>query len=150
MVFERMEIQRRDMGVSKMGGNPPKMDGVFHGKPYEQMDDLGGFYPLFLVQHPHEVEKILSSLGSWTEFGNNGRPGSPDLPEPDRETLFSPKKYWASRRVSDLIQILSHGPGVAAWCRPFVRRSGWILCKAGNFYGVAAVTTHTLECRAGS
>ena len=26
------------------------MDGVFHGKPYEQMDDLG--VPLFLVQHP--------------------------------------------------------------------------------------------------
>ena len=42
MVFERMEIQHRDMGVSKMGGKPPKMDGVFHGKPYEQMDDLGG------------------------------------------------------------------------------------------------------------
>ena len=31
-----------DMGVSKnRGGKPPKMDGLFHGKPYEQMDDLG-------------------------------------------------------------------------------------------------------------
>ncbi len=29
------------------------MDGLFHGKPYEQMDDLGGFPPLFLVQHPY-------------------------------------------------------------------------------------------------
>ena len=28
------------------GGKPPKMDGLFHGKPYEQMDDLG--VPLFL------------------------------------------------------------------------------------------------------
>ena len=30
----------------KIGGKPPKMDGLFHGKPYEQMDDLG--VPLFL------------------------------------------------------------------------------------------------------
>ncbi len=28
------------------------MDGENNGKPYEQMDDLGGFPPLFLVQHP--------------------------------------------------------------------------------------------------
>ena len=34
------------MGVSKNRGKTPKMDGVFHGKPYEQMDDLG--VPLFL------------------------------------------------------------------------------------------------------
>ena len=24
------------------------MDGLFHGKAYEQMDDLGGYFPLFL------------------------------------------------------------------------------------------------------
>ena len=36
------------LGVSKNRGIlPPKMDGLFHGKPYEQMDDLGVF-PLFL------------------------------------------------------------------------------------------------------
>ena len=29
------------MGVSKNRGFPPKLDGLFHGKPYEQMDDLG-------------------------------------------------------------------------------------------------------------
>ena len=42
------------MGVSKNRGNTP-MDGENHGKPgpYEQMDDLGGFTPLFLVQHPY-------------------------------------------------------------------------------------------------
>ena len=31
------------------------MDGLFHGKPYEQMDDLGGKTPLFLetpIYHP--------------------------------------------------------------------------------------------------
>ena len=34
----------------------PKLDGENNGsKPYEQMDDLGGFPPLFLVQHPNEV-----------------------------------------------------------------------------------------------
>ena len=30
----------------------PKMDGEHNGKPYEQMDDLGGKIPLFLVPHP--------------------------------------------------------------------------------------------------
>ncbi len=30
------------MGVSKNRGFPPKMDGENSGKPYEQMDDLGG------------------------------------------------------------------------------------------------------------
>ena len=34
------------MGVSKNRGKTPKMDGLFHGKPYEQMDDLG-FSPYF-------------------------------------------------------------------------------------------------------
>ncbi len=30
------------------------MDGdLFQGNPYEQMDDLGGLPPLFLVQHPY-------------------------------------------------------------------------------------------------
>ena len=35
------------MGVSKNKGKTTKMDGENNGKPYEQMDDLGGF-PLFL------------------------------------------------------------------------------------------------------
>ena len=35
-----------DMGVSKNRGYP-KMDGENNGKPYEQMDDLGGFPPIF-------------------------------------------------------------------------------------------------------
>ena len=37
------------MGVSKnRGGKPPKMDGENNGsKPYEQMDDLGVFPPIF-------------------------------------------------------------------------------------------------------
>ena len=36
------------MGVSKNRGRPPKMDGENNGsKPYEQMDDLGGFPPMF-------------------------------------------------------------------------------------------------------
>ena len=32
----------------KIWVNPPKMDGENNGNPYEQMDDLGGFPPLFL------------------------------------------------------------------------------------------------------
>ena len=35
------------MDVSKNRGKTPKMDGLFHGKPYVQMDDLGVF-PWFL------------------------------------------------------------------------------------------------------
>ena len=55
------------MGVSKNRGKTPKMDGVFHGKPYEQMDDVGVFQPpLFLVQHPYrkpmEQDKSLSDV----------------------------------------------------------------------------------------
>ena len=40
--------QKKQDGVEpKIGGKTPKMDGLFHGKPYEQMDDLGGFPPIF-------------------------------------------------------------------------------------------------------
>ena len=35
----------RNMGVSK--NRAPKMDGENNGKPYEQMDDLGGFPIIF-------------------------------------------------------------------------------------------------------
>ena len=35
------------MGVSKNSGKTPKMDGENNGKPYEQMDDLGGNTPIF-------------------------------------------------------------------------------------------------------
>ena len=38
------------MGVSKNRGKTPKMDGLFHGKPYQQMDDLGG-KPIFGNTH---------------------------------------------------------------------------------------------------
>ena len=43
------------MGVSKNRGKTPKMDGENNGKPYEQMDDLGGKPPLFLGQHPYSL-----------------------------------------------------------------------------------------------
>ena len=40
------------MGVSKNRGKPSKMDGENSGsKPYEQMDDLGVFTPIFM-EHP--------------------------------------------------------------------------------------------------
>ena len=43
-----------NMGISKnRGWFSPKMDGLFHGKAYEQMDDLGVPLPRFLVQHPY-------------------------------------------------------------------------------------------------
>ena len=36
----------------KIVGKTPKMDGLFHGKPYEQMDDLGGFPIIFGLETP--------------------------------------------------------------------------------------------------
>ena len=39
------------------------MDGENNGKPYEQMDDLGGFSPIFLVQHPKMNLFLCSCLG---------------------------------------------------------------------------------------
>ncbi len=41
------------MGVSKNRGKTPKMDGLFHGKPYEQMDDLRGKNTIFGNIHIH-------------------------------------------------------------------------------------------------
>ena len=39
------------IGVSKNRGFSPKMDGLFHGKPYEQMDDLRVFPDFW--KHPY-------------------------------------------------------------------------------------------------
>ncbi len=35
-------LQQTKKGVSKNRGKPPKMDGLFHGRLYFSMDDLGG------------------------------------------------------------------------------------------------------------
>ncbi len=42
------------------------MDGENNGKPYEQMDNLGGgvFKPLFLVQHPNLYQSGTTPLPS--------------------------------------------------------------------------------------
>ena len=40
------------VGVSKNRGTPKWM--VYNGKPYEQMDDLGGFPPIFW-KHPCQI-----------------------------------------------------------------------------------------------
>ena len=51
----------------KIGGTP-KMDGENHGKPYEQMDDLGGFPPIFGNIHFCTLGKgWLTSHNSWAE-----------------------------------------------------------------------------------
>ena len=45
------------MGVEpKIGRKPPKMDGLFHRKPYFLMDDLGGsFTPYFWLETPKSI-----------------------------------------------------------------------------------------------
>ena len=44
------------MGVSKHRGNT-KMDGENNGKPYEQMDDLGGFSSYFWKHPYHDIHQ---------------------------------------------------------------------------------------------
>ena len=46
------------MDVSKNRGKTPKMDGENNGKPYEQMDDLGGNTPIF--GNTHHINRGLA------------------------------------------------------------------------------------------
>ena len=51
--LQKMHFIVSNMGVEpKIGGFSPKMDGLFHGKPYENFM-IWGVFPLFLVQHPY-------------------------------------------------------------------------------------------------
>ena len=50
--FDKVEVLRMNhLGVSTNSGKTPKMDGENNGKPYEQMDDLGGNTPIFGNTH---------------------------------------------------------------------------------------------------
>ena len=52
----------------------PKMDGLFHGKPYYLMDDLGVFQPIFL-ETPRSTLYLLW-LSSWDgDISNTARNG---------------------------------------------------------------------------
>ncbi len=54
---------------SKNRGKTPKMVGLFHGKPYEQMDDLGvKTIPIFGWKHPNMG--IISYLNPWEISGS--------------------------------------------------------------------------------
>ena len=59
LVSPRYPGIRIEMGINKtiwvfpkIGVKPPKMDGENNGKPYEEMDDLGGKNPYFW-KHPN-------------------------------------------------------------------------------------------------
>ena len=47
------------MGVSKNRGKNPKMDGENNGKPYEQMDDLGGKLTHYFRSSTHITCRVL-------------------------------------------------------------------------------------------
>ena len=77
------------MGVNpKIGGKPPKMDGLFHGKPYEQMDYLGCKNPIFLEGHPYVPFEFTSGFHpSWHRFEQSQMsPWGPLLPKKIRYT----------------------------------------------------------------
>ena len=47
----------------KIGGKTSKMDGENNGKPYEQMDELGGRHPYFWI-HPYIVLSFVQTQAS--------------------------------------------------------------------------------------
>ena len=55
------QILRRQMGVNPKIGVvfTPKMDGENNGKPYEQMDDLGGLKPPIFGSTPKSCPATL-------------------------------------------------------------------------------------------
>ena len=56
------------MGISKNRGKNPKMDGENHGKPYEQMDDLGGKTKKNLIFGNTHINQLvfLQEAGTFT------------------------------------------------------------------------------------
>ncbi len=59
------------MGVSKNRGIlTSKWMVYFNGKPYEQMDDLGGF-PIFLAQHPYIILVMSKFMSFWDGIAFN-------------------------------------------------------------------------------
>ncbi len=54
------------MNVSKNRGKTSKMDGENNGKPYEQMDDLGGFTTISGNTHMYVINLILE----WLSFSS--------------------------------------------------------------------------------
>ena len=51
-----MKVKLKHMGVSKNSGTPKWM--VYKGKPYEQMDDLGVYTPIFGNTHMIPIQSI--------------------------------------------------------------------------------------------
>ena len=74
------------MEVSKNRGKIPKMDGENNGKPYEQMDDLGGF-PIFL-ETPIYVHGGLVSKVFLGPTGSEPNRTDPKKGEDSGETGF--------------------------------------------------------------
>ena len=71
-----LDFQGVYVGVSKnRGGKPPKMHGENNGKPYEQMDDLGGNTPIF--GNTHVYIYIPSDPVKLPENDGSGCPSSP-------------------------------------------------------------------------
>ena len=46
-------------------GEPPQIDGLFHGKPYEQMDDFG-FFPYFGNTHVVPGSPVSPKQSGWS------------------------------------------------------------------------------------
>ena len=56
LVIPYLGVEPKNRGV----WNTPKMDGENNGsKPYEQMDDLGGFYHPYFWKHPFVLDKFF-------------------------------------------------------------------------------------------
>ena len=71
----------------KIGGFPPKMDGLVHGKPYGQMDDLGG------TKTPIFGSTPTSTYNSWW------RDSSPRIGDAIFATIFAAEVPMGKPRV---------------------------------------------------
>ena len=68
------------------------MDGLFHGKPYEQMDDLGGNTPILetiIYSHVSDCQKANFNLSATK---------NPSTPWKDRVLSSSPSDFCCAKR----------------------------------------------------
>ena len=108
------------MGVSKNRGKTPKMDGENHGKPYEQMDDLGE-NPLFL------------EAPIWRHLGIGNHQDKPH--QADRRVAFGVSDssvFWRwngsfgkdTKHISYIIIIIPHR--IHVWYAYIYLHFGWL------------------------
>ena len=109
----------RQIGVSKNRGKHPKMDGENHGKPYEQMDDLGGKPPLFWnIQMLLYNEDLLSdTVVNPSLQAAGGKVAEPWTCEPWSHCTYVIRMTWGCyyRYLIRSIHIIKYHVSIPRW-----------------------------------